>query len=340
MQLDFYKRFRQDIQDDLAKGKKKSSIQKAHIGSFNDDVLYPRKIRLMNRDYDKSLFESLSSLSEISGINAKYHEKPGSHPDFQEIRNINNVVEHYITSMFIDIKNSTKLFADYDPIAVANITTTIQRAAVHTCWYFDGYIQRFHGDGLMVYFGGKTKTIEESAHNAIMAASYFSYFMENDLKNLFIAQGIDDIYTRIGIDTGYDEDVIWYMTGMGDCSEITTCSLHTSLAFKVQQNAKNNGVMLGDNTKVNSAVDQNLFAIKKIDGKESRYIFSIPSDNFYYTQWEFDWPKFLRQGINSKFQEPQNLIVAPAIIATPQKDVNYLKSQVKDFKPSSFNNEI
>ncbi|MFZ1614448.1 MAG: hypothetical protein WAT51_09775, partial [Holophaga sp.] len=97
MQLDFYKRFRQDIQDDLVKGKKKSTIQKSQIGTLNEDRFYPRKIRLMNKDYDKSLFESLSSLSEISGINAKYHEKPGSHPDFQEIRNANTVVEHYIT---------------------------------------------------------------------------------------------------------------------------------------------------------------------------------------------------------------------------------------------------
>ncbi len=333
---DFYKKFRQDIQDDLTQGKRQG-LRKAEIGNLYLEKPYPKKIRLMNKEYDKILFESLSSLKDISGINAKYNERPGEHPDFVTIKHTNSVEQHGITSMFIDIKNSTRLFAKYESFAVANITTTIQRAAMHTCWYFDGYIQRFHGDGLMVYFGGKQKSTSESIQQALGAASYFSYFMENDLKNLFAEQGIEDIFTRIGIDTGYDEDVIWYLAGIGECSEITTCSLHTSLAYKVQQNAKNNGVMVGDKTKINSHLFGELFKIKKVNEKEERYIFSIPDENFYYAQWEFNWVEYIKNLMKVKNENSANLIIAP--ILNTEKNIDYLKSQVKDYRPSSFRNE-
>ncbi|MBK8344742.1 MAG: hypothetical protein IPL12_16515 [Bacteroidetes bacterium] len=58
------------------------------------------------------------------------------------------------------------------------------------------------GDGLMVYFGGKGITKQAAVDNALMAASFVKYFVKNDLKNLFDEQGVNRIYTRIGIDFG------------------------------------------------------------------------------------------------------------------------------------------
>ncbi|MEB0276871.1 hypothetical protein QN376_19995, partial [Cryobacterium sp. 5B3] len=67
---------------------------------------------------------------------------------------------------------------------------------------FDGYIQRLHGDGMFVYFGGKNQDRAESAKRCLTAASLFTYFVKNDLKDLFSEQGIETIFTRIGIDYG------------------------------------------------------------------------------------------------------------------------------------------
>ena len=136
--------------------------------------------------------------------------------------------------MFIDVQRSTKLFAGYEPFVVANIITTIQRAAIYIAWYFDSYVQRYHGDGLLLYFGGKGMDRKRAIENVILTASVFTKFVKEELPDIFLEQGIEDIYTRIGIDVGEDEDTLWHLAGMQACSEATTCSLHTSLAAHMQ----------------------------------------------------------------------------------------------------------
>lgn len=289
---------------------------------------------------DEINYNSLQQLSNIAGKKkAKYHERLGSHPDFSYLKTANTTEHHYITTMFIDIKNSTALFKKYYPAAVASITTTIQSAAIHTCWYFDAYVQRLHGDGLLVYFGNRSMDVKTSANNALTAAAFISYFIKNDLKNIFIGQGIENIYTRIGIDTGLKEDVLWHQAGMGECSEITTCSLHTSLAAKMQGQAGSNGIMIGDNVKAHTTISQDLFTNKKFvnDGKTLEYVYEIPEDKFRYKQHDFNWEKYLRTHPQiiaddngmlyfSTKDESSNLAV--------QRNLDYLKSSVQEYKPS------
>lgn len=336
-----YKSYADAVKNALVNGKKRGELKKGmQTESFSNFSGTQALSGLPSYDekQDLNLFNSLEKLSDIAGKKAKPHEAPGAHPDFSYLKNTNATENHYITSMFIDIKNSTGLFRKYYPITVANITTTIQKAAIHTCWYFDGYVQRFHGDGLFVYFGGKNMTQEQSVKNAINAASFFSYFIQNDLKNLFSEQGVEKIYTRIGIDTGKAEDVVWHLAGMKDCSEITTCSLHTSLASKMQSNAKSNGIMLGDNVKDNSSVSHEHFTIRvdPITGKEDRYIFQIPEESFNYTQWEFNWERYLRKHPGIVADNNGNLYFKKPTVNIPNSNLNldYLRSQTQGYKPS------
>lgn len=342
MSKNLYEKYFDNIRYQLQHGKKRGESQKGQYLNFDGNGgLFGVNdgIKLFDRKNDEALFESLNSLTAIAGGKGKYHEKPGAHPDFVHIKESGTVEYHSITSMFIDIKNSTGLFRKYDPLAVANITMTIQRAAIHTCWYFGGYIQRFNGDGIMVYFGGKNSTIANSVNNAINAASFFSYFVKNDLKNLFYEQGVENIYTRIGIDTGENDTVLWHLAGMGDCSEITTCSLHTSLASKLQSNASSNGIMVGDNVKRSASCSSDLFNIKWNDkeAKEDRYIFQIPDENFSYTQWQFNWEKYLKNHplVHTDADGKLYFTAArgPAILPSP-KNMDFLKEQVQGYRPS------
>jgi hypothetical protein len=126
----------------------------------------------------------------------------------------------------------------------------------------------------------------------------FTYFVKNDLKSLLEQQGIDKIFTRIGIDLGYDKDVVWSMAGIGETSEITTCSLHTSLASKMQACAESNGVVIGQNVKDNLPIGDCdlLYPVSRRTGKDKdRYIFEDAVSNFFYTQYDFHWLKFLRR---------------------------------------------
>ena len=323
-----YKNYSDSIKELLLNGQRRGTFEKS-FSNFTGIAGTEKLPSILSESKDESLFKSLESLNSVTGKAAKYHEKPGAHPDFSHLKQTNGIEYHYITSMFVDIKNSTALFKKYNPWTVANITSTIQRAAIHTSWYFDGFVQRYHGDGLFVYFGGKNTTMQQSITNAINTASFLSYFIQSDLKNLFSEQGVDEIYTRIGIDTGKEEDVLWYMAGIKDCSEITTCSLHTSLAYKMQANAMSNGIMVGDNVKDYSNLETKYFSIKKnpSTGVEERYIFQIPDENYHYTQWQLNWESYIK--INPLFAIMDNKPASPA----PKLNTDFLNENVKNYRP-------
>ena len=335
MNQNIYKNYTDNIKDLLANGQRRGTFEKSSIKNFSGiSGSSDRSFQAINENKDISLFNSLQRLSAITGKKTKYNEKPGAHPDFLSIKTLNSIENHYITSMFVDIKNSTGLFKKYEAYTVANITTTIQRAALHTCWYFDGYVQRFHGDGLFIYFGGKNITLAQSVINAVNAASFISYFIQNDLKEVFLEQDVDKIFTRIGIDTGFDKDVLWHLAGIKDCSEITTCSLHTSLASKMQGNADNNGIMLGDNVKDNTNLSSDLFSIKynQKEQKEERYIFQIPEENFNYTQWVFNWDKFLKNHPSVTSDDKGNLYFKDTT-NTPSLNKEFIQKNAQGYRP-------
>ena len=243
------------------------------------------------------LLPSFNDLADEIGLTPNFDQKLGLHPDFAHLKGTDKTEFNYIVSVFIDIKGSTNLFSKYDPETVLIINTTIQRAAIHTCLVFGGYIHRLQGDGLFVYFGGKNIEPKTAALRALQSTSMFTYFVKNDLKKLFLEQDIDKIFTRIGIDFGKNEDVIWSMAGIGEISEVTTCSLHTSLASKMQGSAESNGIVIGDNIKSNTDLQfhELMYPVSKRTGNESdRYIFRIPSEKFYYTQYDLDWLNFLK----------------------------------------------
>lgn len=188
----------------------------------------------------------------------------------------------------------------------------------------------------MVYFGGKSTTLRQSVANAINAASFFTYFVKNNLKDLFYEQGIENIYTRIGVDTGEAQDVLWYMAGMGECSEITTCSLHTSLAAHMQGSALNNGIMVGDNIKDNSLLSSEYYSIRKdSQGKELRYIYQIPEENFNYTQWVFEWESYVKKHPYIEVGSDGQLYFMQAAnpFGQPAKNMGFLREQVAGYKP-------
>ncbi|MFC6101227.1 adenylate/guanylate cyclase domain-containing protein [Olivibacter domesticus] len=246
---------------------------------------------------EKRLLPSLADFARELGLVPNFDQRLGLHPDFSHLKHSEGLEEHYIVSMFVDIKGSTLLFKKYTPRTVWIITNTIQRAAIHTCLIFGGYVHRLQGDGLFVYFGGKDIKPELSVKRSLQFASVFTYFVKEDLKNIFIEQGIENIYTRIGIDLGYDQDVIWGMAGIGEISEVTTCSLHTSLASKMQSYAVSNGVVVGDHIKDQSLAFAEYYTpvCHRTKSENDRYIFQIPEERFNYTQYDFNWLSFLKK---------------------------------------------
>jgi class 3 adenylate cyclase len=203
---------------------------------------------------------------------------------------------HYIVSAFIDIQGSTNLHKKYELEEIYSITNTVQSAAIHTVIALGGHVQRLQGDGVFAYFGGKKISKERAVEMAVTACSMFTYFIQNDLKNVFLEDGIEDINTRIGIDFGDDAKVLWANFGLMDVSELTTLSLHTSLASKMQAWASKNGIVVGQYIKDRLTTAEGIFdLVRNSKGEvEKRYIFEDQEKNFRYTQYSFNWYGFLK----------------------------------------------
>ncbi len=338
MEQKLYKNYTDDIAHYLRQGKKNNLQKGLSYENYSGKLSSHPKMEWIDKTKNEANFRSLSALNTITGQITKYEEKLGAHPSFSHLKSTNGSEYHYIVSMFVDVRNSTGLFKKYDPHVVANICRTIQLATIHTCWYFDGYIHRLQGDGLMVYFGGKGTSKQKAIDNALMAASFISYFVKNDLKNLFDEQGVSRIYTRIGLDFGDDEDTLWHNAGTGECSEVTTTSLHTSLACKMQAQAESNGVVVGDNILPFKSDSKDYFTYKKYrkNGSEQPYVYEIPDEYFRYKQHDFNWEKFLKNHPQIQEDENGNLtFTGSSILPNPrvQQNINQLQQNVSGYKP-------
>lgn len=211
--------------------------------------------------------------------------KLGSHPDFEHLRGTTETENHWIISGFIDVKRSTELFNRFTKATVALITEGIIKASIFAVNLNGGYVHRIQGDGLMVYFGGKSIDKSEATKDALKAFAMISYFVKNDLKEYFEANGISEIFTRAGLDLGHDNQVHWMYSGLGDAGEITTCSLHTSLAPKMQAKALSNGIVVGQHI-INQLTNQKYF------NKKSNPIWDY-GDGRFYEHYDFDWECYI-----------------------------------------------
>ncbi len=250
---------------------------------------------LFSRIKDNQIAPSMITLSESVNRHIDYDQQLGLHPDFEHLKGTDIIEEHYIVSSFIDIKGSTNLFKKFDKQTVFLITNTILKAGIHTMLIFGGYVHRLQGDGLFVYFGDKALTEEDAVKKALTAISVFTHFVKTDLKEYLESVGIEYIGIRSGVDLGYEQDVIWGNSGIGEISEVTTCSLHTSLASKMQSSAEKNGVVVGANVKDEIKNGEDYFSpVAARKGEKDRYIFIDSERKFYYTQYDFLWSKFLK----------------------------------------------
>lgn len=250
---------------------------------------------LFSRIKDNQIAPSMVTLSESVNRHIDYNQQLGLHPDFEHLKGTDIIEEHYIVSSFIDIKGSTNLFKKFDKQTVFLITNTILKAGIHTMLIFGGYVHRLQGDGLFVYFGDKTLSEEDAVKKALMAVSVFTHFVKTDLKEYLESVGIEYIGIRTGVDLGYERDVIWGNCGIGEISEVTTCSLHTSLASKMQSSAEKNGVVVGGHVKDLVKNGEDYFTpVASRKGEKNRYIFIDSEKKFYYTQYDFLWSKFLK----------------------------------------------
>ena len=303
-----------------------------HKGLGSVEYFAPYTIEDYSKDKKElKISQDLTSVATQMGAVYIDNQEVGKHPDFAHLKYSGLTEKHYIISAFIDIKNSTNLYKRYDEETIYIITNTVQKLAINIVSIFGGFIQRIQGDGLFVYFGRKGLLEEKATEHALMALSIFSYYINNNLKKMFIENNIENIYTTIGVDLGKKSKVLWGLAGQDNVSEIGTFSLHSSLASKMQGYAKSNEMVVGDNIKDVVNYENDLFTV--VENK--RYIFEIPEKQFRYTQYVFNWLRHIKTaGYLAISSNSLELEVKPQKIGRlPIIEADALREVAKDNKP-------
>lgn len=262
----------------------------AHLSSLELKNL--QESTLLIPQGDENLTQKIRDLLNKSH---EYNDKIGFHPDFHDM-NEEEERKQYVVSVFADIQGSTNLVFKYDLSTVRKIKNRILTTAIEIFQGCDGHIHRLQGDAIFAYFGDKQNVISDTVVNALNACTILQTYINDYLRDQFILSDVDPVKLRIGIDLGYDDEVMWSKYGIKDCCEITTTSLHTDLAAKLQSNCSVNKIMIGENIVSHIDIPDEFLSIKtKKSGDnliEKKYI--IERSDFKYRMFQFEWEKYMR----------------------------------------------
>jgi len=172
----------------------------------------------------------------------------GTHPDFINLEGSQGGTEkHYVCTIFVDIKGSTRLSLLYPLETVFLFKNAVIKTCVETIRSLDGYVHRIMGDAVMGFFGGNDIDKEDAIADAINCSVVLRAILEESIKPWMEENGLDakDFGFRIGCDFGDDDEVLWGSFGYQNVGEVSATGLAVDMASKLQSLAGKNQTMLG-----------------------------------------------------------------------------------------------
>ena len=143
-----------------------------------------------------------------------------------------------VTVMFSDLVGSTALSARMDPEDLREVIAAYQKCVAETVGRFGGFVAKYMGDGVLVYFG-YPQAHEDDAERAVRAGLE-SVAAVGSLKTRVTLQ------TRVGIATGLV--VVGDLIGSGASQEQAIVGETPNLAARLQAIAQPNGVVIAETT--------------------------------------------------------------------------------------------
>lgn len=236
--------------------------------------------------YDKRFLEN------NFGINP--HSFPfvtiGPHPDFQDLGET-SYLNHHCVSVFVDIKGSTRLIEKYTLLEVRLIKDSLLTLAIQVANQFGGHVHRLQGDGIFLQFVRKNKNENDAIINALNATSILTQFVTKDLADIMKQYDLRPLKIRVGIDFGQADQVLWSYYGIPGCNELTTTSLHTDMAAKLQSKAYDNNILIGGNVKEKLDLKPEFYSIYESETSKEKVYFI--SNQFTYKFFVFNWQEYL-----------------------------------------------
>jgi class 3 adenylate cyclase len=145
-----------------------------------------------------------------------------------------------LTVMFCDLVGSTELAARLDPEDLREVIATYHRAVAGTVAGLDGFVAKYMGDGVLVYFG-YPRAHEDDAERAVRAGlGVIDAICRLDVRSV-------ELHARIGIATGLV--VVGDLIGEGSAQEQSVVGETPNLAARLQALAEPNAVVIAATTR-------------------------------------------------------------------------------------------
>ena len=177
---------------------------------------------------------------------------PSAHPEDRAER-------RQVTVMFSDLVGSTALSARMDPEDLREVISVYQKCVAETVGRFGGFVAKYMGDGVLVYFG-YPQAHEDDAERAVRAGLELVTAV-SDLKTHAVLQ------TRFGIATGLV--VVGDLIGSGASQEQAIVGKTPNLAARLQGVAEPNSVVIAEDTR---KLLGNLFELQDLGAKDLKGI--------------------------------------------------------------------
>jgi class 3 adenylate cyclase len=141
--------------------------------------------------------------------------------------------------MFSDLVGSTALSARMDPEDLREVISAYQKCVAETVRRFDGFVAKYMGDGVLVYFG-YPQAHEDDAERAVRAGLEL-------IAAVTALKSPVSLQTRVGIATGLV--VVGDLIGSGEAQERGIVGETPNLAARLQSIAEPNMVVIADGTR-------------------------------------------------------------------------------------------
>ena len=204
------------------------------------------------------LLEAIAALRTDTGGKALSADEATA-PSATSVSPEDRAERRQVTVMFSDLVGSTALSARMDPEDLREVISAYQKCVAETVGRFGGFVAKYMGDGVLVYFG-YPQAHEDDAERAVRAGLELVAAVSR-LKTHAALQ------TRIGIATGLV--VVGDLIGSGASQEQAIVGETPNLAARLQGIAEPNSVVIAESTR---KLVGNLFELEDLGAKDLKGI--------------------------------------------------------------------
>jgi class 3 adenylate cyclase/predicted ATPase len=164
----------------------------------------------------------------------------GSHSASRSDARSGDAERRQLSVMFCDLVGSTALSSSLDPEDLREVIAAYHRAVAEVVTRLDGFVSRYMGDGVLVYFG-YPQAHEDDAERAVRAGlGAIDAVCRLDVKSV-------KLQTRVGIATGLV--VVGDLIGAGSAQEQSVVGETPNLAARLQTLADPDAVVIAAGTR-------------------------------------------------------------------------------------------